>query len=248
MRLHILADLHVEFAPANLPSTDAEAIILAGDIHVGREGLAWIAENFPGKPVVYVLGNHEFYGQSAPELGEVLKSEAEGSEVRLLENSRAEINGYTFLGCTLWSDFQLAGKLRSCMEEAEDSMTDYSRIRFRKEDRRLRASDTLRMHQESLAWLKRELASCNRARTIIVTHHAPSSRSIAPWHARSSLSAAFASHLDAFAKESGVPLWVHGHTHYNADYNIGATRVVSNQRGYPDEPCAGFNPSLVIDV
>jgi hypothetical protein len=32
------------------------------------------------------------------------------------------------------------------------------------------------------------------------------------------------------------------------DYRIGATRVLSNQRGYPDEPANGFDPALVVDL
>jgi hypothetical protein len=39
---------------------------------------------------------------------------------------------------------------------------------------------------------------------------------------------------------------VHGHTHHRVDYRIGATRVLSNQRGYPDERVAAFDPALVV--
>ena len=60
MRLHILSDLHLEFGSAELPPTDADLVILAGDIHLGREGWQWAWEEFPSRPVVYVLGNHEF--------------------------------------------------------------------------------------------------------------------------------------------------------------------------------------------
>jgi Icc-related predicted phosphoesterase len=86
------------------------------------------------------------------------------------------------------------------------------------------------------------------ARTIVVTHHAPSARSEAPYHADSPLKAAFASNLDSLVEQSGVSLWIHGHTHYNGDYMIGSTRVLTNQRGYPDERCKRFNPSLVVEI
>jgi len=29
---------------------------------------------------------------------------------------------------------------------------------------------------------------------------------------------------------------------------IGSTRVLTNQRGYPEDLCKGFNPSLVVEV
>lgn len=37
-------------------------------------------------------------------------------------------------------------------------------------------------------------------------------------------------------------------THYNVDYRIGSTRVLTNQRGYPHEVCDGFDPGMVIEV
>jgi hypothetical protein len=62
------------------------------------------------------------------------------------------------------------------------------------------------------------------------------------------LSASFASDLDALITESGAPLWIHGHTHNNVDYRIGATRVYTNQRGYPDKLVAGFDPGAVLEL
>ena len=127
-------------------------------------------------------------------------------------------------------------------------MSDYSLIQFTPENRELRARDTIQLHKESVAWLRGALAKCDRARTIVVTHHAPSARSEAPYHADSPLKAAFTSDLDWLVEESGVPLWIHGHTHYNVDYVIASTRVLTNQLGYPDERCKGFNPSLVVEI
>ena len=68
MRLHILGDLHLEFGTAKVPVTDADVVVLAGDIHLGREGRKWARGHFQDKPVVYVLGNHEFYRHSLPDL------------------------------------------------------------------------------------------------------------------------------------------------------------------------------------
>jgi len=183
-----------------------------------------------------------------PELTEILKRETDGSHIHLLENSAVEINGYTFLGCTLWTDFQLTSAPAAAMQAADGIMTAYSIIRFAPENRLLRARDTAQLHAESVAWLRRALATCDRPRTIIVTHHAPSSRSEPPYCANSPLNPVFASKLDSLVEQSGVPLWIHGHTHYNVDYVIGSTRVLTNQRGYPDQICKGFDPALVVEV
>lgn len=249
MRLHILSDLHLEFGgPHQMPPTDADVVVLAGDIHLGLEGLRWARKQFPNRPVIYVLGNHEFYKHSLPGLTEMLKRETAGSHVHLLENSVVEINGFTFLGCTLWTDFQLAGNQSAAMRIAEEWMSDYHIIQYGPESRWLRAQDTLRMHMESVAWLREQLSRCNRARTVVVTHHAPSPRAEAPYHANSPLKPAFGSNLDSLVEQSGVPLWIYGHTHYNTDFKLGSTRVLTNQRGYPEELCAGFNPSLMVEI
>jgi predicted phosphodiesterase len=248
MRLHILGDLHLEFGPVRIPATEADVVVLAGDIHLGREGARWARSQFAAQPVIYVLGNHEFYRHSLPELSASLKRETAGSQIHLLENSAVEIKGYSFLGCTLWTDFQLSPNPEAAMRTAEGIMSDYSVIEFSAEGRLLRARDTARLHAESAAWLRGALARSERARTIVVTHHAPSARSEASYQANSPLKAAFASDLDRLVEQSGVPLWIHGHTHHNVDYKMGSTRVLTNQRGYPEQLCEGFNSSLVVEI
>jgi predicted phosphodiesterase len=248
MRLHILSDLHLEFAPVELPAVEADAIILAGDIHVGREGTHWARKRFRDRPVIYALGNHEFYHHALPKLTEQLKLENHGGQVHVLENDAIEINGWTILGCTLWTDFKARGAPEAAMQAAEGIMTDYSIIQFHPEHRTLRARDTIALHNRSVAWLRGELGRHDPARTIVVTHHAPSLRCEPAVYANSPLSSAFASNLDALVEHSGVPLWIHGHTHYNVDYQLGSTRVLTNQRGYPAEHCRGFNPALVVEI
>ena len=248
MRLHILSDLHLEFGTVRIPKTDADVVILAGDIHLGREGRKWARRHFADKHVIYVLGNHEFYRHSIPALTQNLKQESDGSQIHVLENDTLQLDGLTFLGCTLWTDFKLNDDSGTAMRFAEDTISDYSVVDFDQENRVLRAKDTARMHEESLAWLKAQLPKHDPSRTVVVTHHGPSPRSIPAHHASSPLNPAFVSKLDALVETSDVPLWVHGHTHHNVDYKIGSTRVLSNQRGYPDERVDEFEPGLVVEL
>jgi len=248
MRLHVLADLHAEFRPIDIPDADADVVVFAGDVAVGPRGLDWIRTRFTDRPVVYVLGNHEFYHHNLPRLTELLKSEAKSSHVHLLENSSVELAGFTFLGCTLWSDFALRRNPERDMAKARGSINDYRLIHFGTADCVLCPQDTVRIHAESVAWLKSELARHDPARTIVVTHHAPSPRSEAPGYANGPLSPSFVSDLGPLIEQSGIPLWIHGHTHHNADYRIGTTRVLTNQRGYPGEACARFDPGMVIEI
>jgi predicted phosphodiesterase len=248
VKLHILSDVHVEFEDFEPPETGADVVVLAGDIHVGVKGLEWAAARFPSTPVIYVLGNHEYYGAALPKHTRRMRELSEGSNVRVLENERAVIDGVVFLGCTLWTDFRLFGDPRIAGYEATQKMTDYKKIRVSPEYRRLRSVDTAGEHNLSLQWLTKELDTCSPAKTVIVTHHAPSAKSLPEGYAGDMLSAAYVSELDDFVSACGVPLWVHGHLHAPSDYVLGRTRVLCNPRGYPDESNAEFIPDLLVEL
>ena len=246
IRLQILSDLHLEFGDYTPTPTSADVVILAGDIHVGCKGIKWVQKHFPDKPVIYVMGNHEFYGHSIPTVFKDFRARTETGNICLLENQSVQIGDWTFLGCSLWTDFALWPTPFAAMLAAGKSMTDYHLIKTK--NGTFQPEDSLAMHKASLGWLESELAKCNPQKTVVVTHHAPSGKSNPPFHAGSILNGAFASPLDALVKQSSVPLWIHGHTHFCVDYKIGRTRVFSNQRGYPHNLDPGFMPDAVIEL
>lgn len=248
MRIHILSDLHLEFAPFQLANVEAEVIVLAGDIHTGLNGLKWIREAFPAQNVVYVLGNHEFYGQKIPKLTEEIKAAAAGSNIHVLENDQVEIDDVIFLGATLWTDFRLNGDVELAEVAAQTGMTDFRRIRVTPSYRRFRPADARRFHRQSLEWLVQQTEAAKGRRVVVVTHHAPSPRSISARFRDDPLNPAFASNVEPFIAASNAALWIHGHIHQHSDYVIGSTRVTANPRGYPDEIQIGFRPELVIEV
>jgi Icc-related predicted phosphoesterase len=238
----------LESDPYKPEPVSADLVVLAGDIHQGTGALQWTREHFAGAPVVYVLGNHEFYRNSIPELTMTLKREAKGSNVHILENDSVEINGFTFVGCTLWTDFRLYSEPETAMLVADQGMNDYRLIQMTAEKKYFRPWIAAKLFKESVAWLKGEFAKHDPAKTIVVTHHCPSGRTLAPCHAGDALSPAFASDLEDFAKEAGIRLWVCGHTHYNFDFKIGSTRIYSNQRGYANYLLPAFEPVGTIRV
>jgi len=248
MRLHILSDLHLEIGAFEPPKVDADVVVLAGDIHVGLEGVKWAQIQWPETPVIYVAGNHEYYHHEVPKLTDKLRQLCAGTNIHFLENADVMIGGIVFLGCTLWTDFQLAGDAPRARALADRGMADYFEINVTGQNRCLHPDDTERLHFESRRWLEQQLAKVSSTRTVIVTHHAPSPRSIPPWHDGSGLNPAFVSNLDTFIEASSVPLWIHGHTHHGVDYRIGNTRVLANQRGYTVGPVKNFVPDLVIDI
>ena len=232
-----------------LPQVEADVTVLAGDVRPGKSALAWIRQNLPEQPVVYVLGNHEFYGGAVPKLIEDFRRMSAGTNIHILENDCLCIDGVRFLGCTLWTDFSLFGDPAAAGREAAGIMNDYRRIRVSPEYRRLAGRDTARFHAHSVRWLREQLDAPAAPPTVVVTHHAPSPRSLDPAEAEELISAGYASNLENLIVSSRARLWIHGHIHRHADHWIDETRIISNPRGYPDRCIpAGFNPELVIEL
>jgi len=247
VRLHVLSDLHLEFAPFEPPPVAADVIVLAGDTSTGTRGLAWAINTWPNKPVLYIPGNHEFYGHSYPRLVRKLEDRARDTNVAVLSDRAIDLDGVRFVGSTLWTDFQLDGNETRAMAAAQEIMLDYRRIRVDPGFHRLRPKDTVMWHTSGRRWLEAALSKPTDLPLVVITHHAPSARSLNPL-VRDQASGAYASNLDDLVVSSGARVWVHGHTHFCVNYRLGNTRVVSNQRGYPDEPAPGFEPSFVLDV
>lgn len=247
MKLHVLSDLHTEFADFQPPVTEADVVIMAGDIGVGTGGLSWAARRFPARPVIYVPGNHEFYGHDI-ELTTALKAEAP-ENIAVLSDDALVLDGVRFLGSTLWTDFRLHGEGEAwfARRRALTCMNDF--VRIRQDGRPFRPEDSVALHEASRAWLAAQLAQPFDGPTVIVTHHLPASASIAPRYANDPLNPAFASRLEGLIETCRPALWIHGHTHEPLDYELFETRVVCNPRGYPGEDGrAGFRPDLTVVV
>lgn len=229
--------------------------MLAGDTYTKNRCLPANATDAFGCPVVAVLGNHEHYGGKVETTSAKTRQAAEARGVVLLENEEAVVAGCRVLGCTLWTDFRLfAGDddVRMKMDAAHcvDRLTDFRVVRVAKDGyRRFRPKDAAMLHLASVAWLRERLAQPFDGPTVVVTHHAPSARSIPPRFAEDRLSAAYASDLDGLVEEFSPALWVHGHVHESCDYMLGGTRVVCNPRGYvPHEVNPAFRDDLVVEV
>ena len=264
MRLLILSDLHLEVRPGNAPvfnlaASRPDVVILAGDIAPGGVGaVEWAARTFAPLPVLYVAGNHEAYGHCLEEVDTAIaRACAATSNVRFLqcgEHLMAGTGGTVrFLGATLWTDFDLYGEenREAAMGQARRVMTDYRRIRVAApEQRLLDAEDTVRLHAGHKTWLAARLAEPFDGKTVVITHMAPTFRSVAARYADDVTSAAFASRLDGLVAQAD--LWVHGHMHDSCDYTVGNARVVCNPCGYVKRSGANENPAfdlgLVVEV
>lgn len=244
VKILALSDLHLElvgFEPDMDAVRAADVVVLAGDIHTGSDGILWARQTFPDKPVVYVAGNHEFYGGFWEETLDEMRRVAKANDVYFLEDESVTIGGVRFLGCTLWTDFEyhgqyVVGKMKYL---AEHSFSDYQAISLDRSDDRLTAKATLHRHRTSRAWLESELPKGDPAHTVVVTHHYSHRNSTAPKYLSDAMTAVFGSHLpQALLLQAG--LWIHGHTHGSCNYRFDGevdgvkryVRVICNPRGY----------------
>jgi predicted phosphohydrolase len=248
MKIQVLSDLHIEFSSFEIQASDADVVVLAGDIHTGEKGIEWAIKNVPDRPVIYVAGNHEYYGNAYPKLINSLKERAFGTNVNILENDTILIKDIMFLGCTLWTDFELFEDFYSASYKASISMNDFRKIRLSPKYSKLRPSDTVVIHKKSLNWLKDALLTHKSREIVVVTHHAPSKKSIPARYEEDILSAAYASTLEHLIHQSNISLWIHGHVHDSFDYKIGLTRIVCNPRGYVDELNELFDPQFIVEI
>lgn len=241
--LQVVSDLHLEFFQHRAQVTAAlersfrpvdlaSACILAGDVAVPtgrrRRWLDLSLEFFSARfsSIFYVPGNHEFYRADAPEaLERIRKRVAQHPRVTLLEPGViARWGDHRVVGATLWfregpDHPRLASMLSDFSEISGFVPWVYEQNRLH------------------VAWLNEVV----REGDIVVTHHLPSRRSVAPKYEGNPLNAFFVCDVERLIEERRPALWVHGHTHDSFRYTLGATTILCNPLGYRGEENPAFD-------
>lgn len=241
MRIALASDIHTEIvAPDYYQQTaytkilrTADVVVLAGDIAVTPGGLRsvadWLRSNTHA-PILFILGNHEYYQQIFPSaLRDYHAALSDIPGAHLLEKSQVRLAGVRFLGCTLWTDFAGGRHLAAC----ETGMSDFALITDGETGKPIRAVRLAKEHAASVAWFDAQFP--NSMPTVVITHHAPSFLSNHPRFAGSSITGGFCANLDDRILSWRPKLWIHGHLHDPVEYTIGKTTIVSHPWGYPDE-------------
>lgn len=278
MKIHLLSDLHLEFSVPRyrFGAVPSDVVVLAGDIYSGTRGIEWARSTWPTRPVLYVPGNHEYYGRSyVAHRAQMQRVAAQYDNVHLLDRGAIVIGNVLFIGATLWTDFEYEGKgdivkRAGAMAFAARYMNDYRLIRVADDadggDRRFTPEDSARIFDIEHAFLQGLLNddpaslakrfSVDRfVKRVVVTHHLPSEGSVHSQYANSELNPAFTSRIDETVGLTDV--WLHGHTHESCDYLVEGenghfARVICNPRGYSryegDVENVSFDPSLVVEI
>lgn len=267
-KLRIASDIHLEHWGAGgvekrykweriikniiLPPLDSDketTLILAGDISdlscMDRFEyfMNHVAQRF--KAIIYVQGNHEYYEGCWRQGQDVYKTSLEQWD-NVFYDHKIVLKDITFLTTTLWTDFD--GEDPVCMEAARTSMSDYKWIKYG--ERNLLPSDVLFEHKVAKKILLDNLAEAmGKTTTVVITHHAPSRRSILPQFESDIFNGCFANSFEQEILLTKPLLWIHGHMHDSLDYNIAGTRIICNPYGYHTSTVnKKYNNKLVVQV
>ena len=267
MKIQIVSDLHLEFSDILIKNTNnADVLILGGDIMLAEKVLKPESElgirfrdflkrcSFQFPHVIYIAGNHEFYGGYwSKSLDNLRAACGVHDNIYFLERDTKIIDDVVFVGGTLWTDMNKFDPLT--LHAVRDMMMDYRAINNDKAGfRKLKPADTCERHKLTLDYIKLVVDENKDKRCVVVGHHSPSFQSVADeYKSEYLMNGAYHSDLSGIMLDNPqIKLWTHGHTHHCFDYVIGETRVVCNPRGYHQasgwSEDTGWDPEKVVEV
>lgn len=215
---------------------DADILILAGDIVNIRSENPSLKKRFikliklfkaKYKYVMYVAGNHEYYGyknentlDTVADADRILKETCQANGVIFLQKSKFTLQlpdrQINFFGCTLWS---LVTKKTFSMMNDHKAVDNYDDINI--------------LHIDHERWLRNELSK-NTHDSVVITHHIPSYGLIHPKFSYSMINDGFCSNMDHIFDHK-INFWIYGHSHETTKCTIKNTYCASNPGGYPGE-------------
>ena len=259
MIIQIASDLHLEaLKPSHLPGSDAfrpaaerDLLVLAGDIGTGTLAREFIESELERSPVIYVPGNHEYYGKQPRAVIEAdWRKLADGRDnLHYLLAEGVEINGMRFWGAPwfsdLWGDYK-----RLCSDDPwrvarfQKSVVDFHRRC--NADGEWTLSTHVAAHIEQTSLLERQAGQAD----VVITHWPPTLEAIHPKFEGDAMNPYFINDHEDLVRAIGAKLWISGHTHEAYDYRVGRTRCIGNPTGYQGEDRQSrlFRPDRVVTV
>lgn len=241
MLVKILSDLHLHPMQNDFRYVDhgERVCILAGDISEGMRGVNWALANIPYHiDVLYVPGNHEYYGHDYIELQKSFNQHnLSNTHVSVLDNAVVEVGGIKFAGTTLWTDFLLYNNPMS-PHMWKEMLNDSVWMKYG--GRKMTANDFINLNTEAMDFLGKVKAD------VLITHYGPQYSESPRWKGHPA-TPSFLTKLP-YKLHRKFRYHIHGHTHSPFDYEAPCgTRVICNPRGYGYE-VPGFNEELVINI
>ncbi|MBD8088724.1 metallophosphoesterase family protein [Pseudomonas fluorescens] len=248
MKNQLISDIHLDVHPMEAPiGGDADACLIAGDLHELDQGIDFIERILKVRPVLHLLGNHDAYTSSIDRVAKLFSQHVNRlKDFYFMDRHTAVLEDVRYIGATLWTDFNRGNPLS--IMQATGMVKDYLYINNAAEDDRIRPEEILRRHQLDLAYIRHELEKPWPGKTVVMTHHSPSYQSCQGRFAHSPSNFLYASNLDDIIKGYAPDVWVHGHIHSRLDYHIGATRILCNPRGSRAMEGQDFDPYFTFTL
>lgn len=235
LRIALVSDLHLECCEIDLDFKDADVLIFAGDIMpISQGNVVDYLKNKYGKykNIIFVPGNHDYYGGIFKETENEWRAAAKNSNVNVLINNTITIDGVDFIGAPLFTNFKLKSiwPVNALKDMVERGISDFSRIMIDASNFII-PNDYVNFFNESVNFIEKELSERNSNEKIVITHWPPSEKSLHQKYKNNPYNPYFInSGLDKlFVKPK---YWLHGHTHDAFNYKILNTKIVCNPRGY----------------
>jgi len=240
MKILPISDIHVDKMPddgssflTTLP-LDVDIVIVAGDVgpmSCFPSFLSRLSDRY--KNVIFVAGNHEYYGTPVKEVHAQLEELTRlYSNFHWLHRSVVTIDQVRFVGATLWFPYHPSNS------QYEKPMSEFGQVPSFREWAYEENSRSKQFFEETL-----------REGDFVISHFLPSFKSVAPQFEDSRFNRFFVCSMDDVIESAHVSHWVHGHTHRVCDYLIGATRIICNPVGYINiKQDTGFNYRFIIEV
>jgi len=233
MKIQLVSDLHLEFLipvqveelAYKISNSPAQTLILAGDICALNKTCVSNLYTFLDivqdryENIIYVLGNHEYYGCSFKEVQcQILLLLTNYRNVHTLENDQITIDNITFYGTTLWFEENVDTQL------LKYHLNDYRCIKDFAPDK---------WSREAIKFIKS--IEDNESKKVLITHHVPHSRFISPKYVGNEMNCFYLNDIGKYL--SKFDLSVFGHSHDSIDHQFSdRCRAISNPRGYPKTP------------
>ena len=287
VRLFPISDLHLNFSytingamksPFNpdvmkknfsfLHTGDDTVLLACGDIGERGQGLTWCERMltvFPHLHIVYVPGNHEFYGSNMQNtILDLLIAGTTHPRLHVLDGvnkceweMRDEVTNKLKLrvvGGTLWTDY--LGGNKSVMEKALEDMNDYSNITFGEHNKPIRPEHILQIHYQTRKYMFAKFnkhanwsTEMQQVPLVAVSHHCP----YLPVNFGKGEGYYCTDMTEQFMNSEILPkYWFSGHTHesrvYRAGFGDRTVEFISNQVGYPTQTETGYTKHCIIEV
>uniref|UniRef100_A0A6C0BDJ2 Calcineurin-like phosphoesterase domain-containing protein n=1 Tax=viral metagenome TaxID=1070528 RepID=A0A6C0BDJ2_9ZZZZ len=239
MRFQLFSDIHTEIVKNNFPKIPPKSdhLILGGDIGKVtqknfKDFIKYCSENW--KTVIFVFGNHEFYGGNSMESINQKTRDffSEFSNVYLLDNSSIVIDDVTIYGFTAWTP-----PIFDSTTTSRNYLNDYNMIKTR--NGRFNV-DIHREICEDQVMKFREFIETTESDKIIIVTHFPPIRDLTsnPIYNGEICNNYFAWNdllKDQEILTDKIKIWCSGHTHWSYDFIRDNIRYISNQVGYKSE-------------